>query len=287
MDNSITVASMNCRGLADKKKRRDLMSYLKKLKHDIFFLQDTHFTEKLEPYIRAEWGYECKFASYTSNSRGVAILFNNSFEFKIIKSDIGPNGNYLFVHINMKDKDILLVNIYGPNGDSPEFYKDLKTKIKDMNIENVVWGGDSNLVLQPAKDYDNYLHVNNPNAKNIVDEIIDELNLCDIWRELNPDLRRYTWRRTNPLQQSRLDFFLISDTLVPIVSDADIVFGYRSDHSMITVTLKFSKDIKRNTFWKHNASLLKDKTYVDEINLLIEEVICEYAASPYNCNILG
>ena len=41
-----------------------------------------------------------------------------------------------------------------------------------------------------------------------------ELGLTDIWREANPDCKRYTWRKTKPLKQSRLDYFLLSDYLV-------------------------------------------------------------------------
>jgi hypothetical protein len=52
-------------------------------------LQDTHFESKLENYVRAEWGYTCYFASFRSNARGVAIMFNNNFEFKVKKSTKG------------------------------------------------------------------------------------------------------------------------------------------------------------------------------------------------------
>jgi hypothetical protein len=32
------------------------------------------------------WRFECFFSSFSSNSRGVAILFNNNFEFKVDNS---------------------------------------------------------------------------------------------------------------------------------------------------------------------------------------------------------
>lgn len=34
------------------------------------------------------------------------------------------------------------------------------------------------------------------------------LDLIVIFRENNPTLRRYTWRKGNPVKQGRLDFFL-------------------------------------------------------------------------------
>ena len=40
--------------------------------------------------------------------------------------------------------------------------------------------------------------------------------------------------------------------------------------------------MKRNTFWKFNCSLLKDKKYTDEINDEINNVIEQYAALHYD-----
>ena len=81
------------------------------------------------------------------------------------------------------------------------------------------------------------------------------------------ECRRFTWRRPTPLQQSRLDFFLISESTVPYVEQTDIQYGYRSDHSMIVLKFLFGKkEMKRKTFWKCNNSLLKDYAYVKERN---------------------
>ena len=94
-DTKILIASMNCQGLADAKKRRDVFHYLRNKAFSIYLLQDTHFNVKLENYIRAEWGYECYFASHNSSSRGVAIMFNNNFEFEVKKVYKERAGNYI------------------------------------------------------------------------------------------------------------------------------------------------------------------------------------------------
>ena len=71
----------------------------------------------------------------------------------------------------------------------------------------MIWGGDWNLVLNPDIDYMNYKNINNKRAQEIVLDIKEELELSDVWREINPEIRRFTWRRPTPFQQSRLDFF--------------------------------------------------------------------------------
>ena len=275
--NNLSIVSVNCQGLNNSQKRRDVFHYLRNKKYSVYFLQDTHFEKNMEKYISAEWGYQACFSSYTSNSRGVAILFNNNFEFKlkrVIKDDL---GNFIIALVEIQNSNFLFVNIYGPNRDDPEFYNNLKQKINGFGVENVIIAGDFNLVLDSVRDYHNYKHINNPKAKEAVDDMIESLDLNDIWRDINPECLRYTWRRTNPFQQARLDFFLISDTVVSFVEDVEIECGYRTDHSAVLLNLVFEKNIKRNTFWKFNSSLLKDKAYLDEINLEIKNITEEYA----------
>ena len=113
-----------------------------------------------------------------------------------------------------------------------------------------------------------------------------ELELSDIWKEINSETLRYTWRRTNPQQQARLDFFLVSETLMDKVKHCDILHGYRSDHSLITLELEFSKETRRNSYWKFNQSLLHDRQYTLEIHEVIKNTIEQYAATPYNRNKL-
>ena len=40
----------------------------------------------------------------------------------------GDRGNYIILTVRIKEIDILLVNLYGPNRDEPEFYNTLKEK---------------------------------------------------------------------------------------------------------------------------------------------------------------
>ena len=280
MDSGISILSINCQGLNNAQKRRDVFHYLRSKKHSIYFLQDTHFEKKMEAHVLAEWGYTGFFSSYRSNARGVAIMFNNNFEFKVKKIDSDCSGNYIILLIETQKQSFLLVNIYGPNKDEPEFFDKLKEKISENDVDHVILAGDFNLVLNPAIDYENYKHINNIKSKEVVEKMIDNLDLNDIWRDLNPESPRYTWRRNNPRQQARLDFFLISDSVISLVDEADIQFGYRTDHSPVLLKLKFQENIRRNTFWKFNSSLLRDKSFVDEINNEINNVKEEYIISP-------
>ena len=88
----------------------------------------------------------------------------------------------------------------------------------------------------------------------------NDKDLSDIWRVLNPDLKKYTWRHgktINNLRQSRLDYWLISSHMIYDLNSVDIKPGYRSDHSLIDISFS-GHDIKDRgpSYWRFNANLL-------------------------------
>lgn len=90
---------------------------------------------------------------------------------------------------------------------------------------------------------------------------MSEFNLMDCWRENNIEKREYTWFKRNPIKKARLDFFLISDNLYTDLDSSKILPGYRSDHSLIMISLDFGKFQKGRSYWKFINSLLKDEVY--------------------------
>lgn len=73
--------SVNCQSLSDAHKRRDAFQYLQQQNCSILCLTGTHFTPEMEQTVSIEWGYETFYSSFASKSRGISIMFNNSFEF--------------------------------------------------------------------------------------------------------------------------------------------------------------------------------------------------------------
>ena len=139
------------------------------------------------------------------------ILMNNNFEYKVERVKTDKNGNYIILDIIIQGKRITLVDLYGPNQDNPNFYTNIKQKVSEFENDQVILCGDWNFVLDLDLDYNNYLHINNPKARKVILDYIEEENLLDVWRVSNEDSRRYTWRRLNSvIKQARLDFYLIS-----------------------------------------------------------------------------
>ena len=224
------------------------------------------------------------FNSFNSRQRCVAIFLSNSFEFKIHKVFKDHTGNLLILDIEIEKRRISLVNLYGPNNDDPAFYEKLNSTIGNFGNADIIAVGDWNLLLNPVVDCVNYKHINNPNARLKVLKLMSDLNLYDVWREENEEKRTYTWKRklqSGLIQMGRLDFFLVSETLINYSSDEHINPGYRSDHSLISLALKFVTTPKAKTFWKFNNSLLKNVNFIKAIKDVISDVKTQYSAIPY------
>lgn len=182
---------------------------------------------------------------------------------------------------------LLLVNIYGPNSDTPNFYSELRNKIDSyLNTQHIIIGGDFNLVMNKDLDSMNYKHLNNPKARIEVLKLMETFNLVDIFRENNANLKRYTWRRKSPIKQARLDFFLISETLTNRVPHVQFENSYRSDHSPVILEFKVNEFMNGKGFWKFNNSLLVDTTYINSIKKIIREVKRQYVCPIYNIDNL-
>lgn len=92
-------------------------------------IQDTHFTQAQEKYIKIECGYECFFSNFNSQCRGVATFINNNFDCKINTVEHDNEGNLLIIVCKLEGKNIAIVNIYGLNRDNPDFYKELQNRL--------------------------------------------------------------------------------------------------------------------------------------------------------------
>ena len=203
--------SSNVQGLGDISKRTDVFDFLKNTNFDIYCLQETHFTDREEKLILNLWNGECLFNNYRSNARGVAILFGKNMEYKVHKKITDNEGNFPVVDIIAQSKRFTLINIYGPNTDSPSFYQKIFQHIEEIDNSEYIICGDFNLVLDPYMDCSNYKNINNPKARDTLLEYMEINDIIDPFRELHPQLKRYTWRKRSPLKQARLDFFLTSE----------------------------------------------------------------------------
>jgi exonuclease III len=140
-------------------------------------------------------------------------------------------------------------------------YKKLILQIKQC--QNGKQSGDINVcsqIIQQTVEVLPYCHNlanrNNPKSNEAVNQMkIDlVLHLHDPWCE-RTNTRMYTWHNSRN-QLSRLDYFLVSDSILEKVDNICIKSGYRSDHSVMELILNLSNQPKGPGLWKFSNSLL-------------------------------
>ena len=106
----------------------------------------------------------------------------------------------------------------------------------------------------------------------------------DKWRVKNPKTKRYTWLQGLSNKQARLDYYLCNEEILNIISNEDIQYKYRSDHSPITVTLTLNDQKRGPGGWKFNNSLLRDPNFSKLVRTEIQIFKQIHAATPYDPN---
>lgn len=204
----LKLVSLNCRGLQDSKKRKDVFKYIRESNASVYCLQDTHCTDEDENAVYSQWGFDILCSPGKTDSRGTLTLFNNNIEYKLSKVKVDSCGNYIISKILFANKYcITLVNLYGPNKDNPEFFTEISNIIEEFESEFIIMCGDWNLVQNFGLDCYNYVKENNIKSKSEVEALKSKFNLIDPWRTYNPNDKMYTWQRRNPIKQARLDSF--------------------------------------------------------------------------------
>ena len=272
---NLDIVSCNVNGLGDCKKRGGLFTYMKIYNPDILTLIDTRFDLNSEKNIRNETDYRGLFSSFSSNSRGIAILFKKSFigKYSLIEAD--PSGNFLLVKCEYDGKTFLLCAVYGPNNDNPTFFDELFDKISNINLETILCG-DFNTTLNFSLDNTNYIGQGNVRSRSSINHHISTLSIDDIYRVREGGKRSYTWFNKSGQQQARLDFFLTSTSLRPFITNCEHLTPYKSDHLPIRLSLDFSKFKKGKGLWKLNNSLLNNINYIERINRTIATTFAKY-----------
>ena len=259
------VMSLNARGLRNGSKRRGLFNWLKKY-HDsetsFVLLQETHSTPDMEATWKKEYGSNIIFNHGSSKSGGTAILIPKNVDVNVLKIERFQNGRCVAIEAKLNSDNgdnVFIANVYAPTQDHTQeqvaMLNDLYNITEQYLHCSLIIGGDFNLCMDPVVD--KYGSTDKHSEyRTSVKGLCESFNIVDIWRILNPDVRRYTWRQCNPLRQSRLDYILTSIHLMYNITNIEILPSYKSDHSLIKLHFQRTETGKRGPgFWKFNKTV--------------------------------
>ena len=142
------------------------------------------------------------------------------------------------------------MNVYSPNNDNEavQFYDhliDVSRKESLAYEDKIIIGGDFNCPINPLLDKKGGILVLRKKVVDRIEEIQTTFNLHDVRRVKNPQAKSFTWSQKSPFLFCRLDYWLISNSLLDLIKDVNIIAAIRSDHSAILLHLQEIEECQR------------------------------------------
>ena len=249
------IVSWNVNGLRAVLKK-DFIQSFKKLKSDVFCLQETKLQKDQIPNEIDELGCECYWSFAIKKGYSGTSVFSKkspiSVKYGIGSKDHDDEGR----SITLEYEDFYLINSYVPNA-QPELKRiDFRTAYEDKLLKYlkkldktkpIVYCGDLNVAHEEIDLKNPKQNVGQPGFSDEERGMMTKLlksGFSDVYRKLYPKGIEYTWwsYRANARENNtgwRIDYFIVSDRFLEKVKDIKIhneIYG--SDHCPIELILK-------------------------------------------------
>jgi len=136
---ALTISAQNCNSLnisTNCPKQATKLSAILDYKSDLIFVSDIRLNNNLENIrdiescLLSATRTQYKFIYNSSkNKRGVGILINSNLDFNLINDHQDVDENILGLFCTVAGVNLLLISIYGPNVDNPDFFGNLESLI--------------------------------------------------------------------------------------------------------------------------------------------------------------
>ena len=296
----LCFSSINCNSLnlssSTKPNQTKKIYAIVKLKSDIIFLSDIRLsTNNVTNAIgRLKRDFELNpFQSYkflynsSKNKRGVGILIKNNIG--VSDTEIVKDHEENLLAVKLEDttgNKIIVASIYGPNEYNPQFFNDIQRKIPSLGNYPIIMGSDWNATLccNPIdSNIDCFRMTNTPNARhsNLIRDLRNNLNMDDPFRYLWPNKSDFSYvaKTRTQTNRSRLDFFLISNPLLPHVTKCFIEPSLSAkcfDHKAIHLDFRITKR-KSNRLPAISHAILDDPDITAVVKISVAETYATHS----------
>lgn len=256
----LRISSLNMNGGRGAQRRALVGEIFQQKKLDFILLQETHSDMDNEIDWRLWWRGQHRVSHGTNLSAGVAVLFSPSLSVNILSYSEPIPGRFLIIRVEIRGFIFTIFNIYAPNlfPERVAFFKVFKEKLASVaQGECIVVGGDWNCCTDNADRIGQEPH---QASSKLLQGILQESQLVDIWRTKHPTASQYTWMRVGggAVSAARLDRFYLSASFLNRAGNSYIHPVGFSDHHLILTELLLSDDSRQRTFWHFNIKLLND-----------------------------
>ena len=258
---TLKICSWNVGGIHNPIKRKKILSFLKKERVHIALLQETHLSANEHSKLKRDWVGQVFSSSFTSKSRGVAILINKRLPLSDVQTISDKSGRYVMLKGHLHGQLVSFLNVYFPPVQSNDFISQVMSLFADWIGENSVIAGDFNCYFSSVMDKSSSVPNSMSRRARAVSDTCSELDLVDTWRVLHPNDKAFTFYSGVHKTCSRIDFFLTPKVALSNVQSCTIGDIIISDHAPIYITLNNLIPMCQNRPWRYSTFLNHDPNF--------------------------
>lgn len=259
--NIVKFCTFSVKGIHHPIKHKKILSFLKKYKVHIAFLQETHLMDKEHIKLKRDWVGQAYYSSFSSNSRGVAILIHKAIPFVLKACKKDSDGRYIIIHGTVYGVEITMMNIYAPSPPSSSFWTRVGTNLEEYKCPLTLLGGDFNCGLDHKLDRTPIDAHRKASMGTSLVKMLDDVNLIDIWRTLNPSARDFTFYSNPHNSYSRIDYFCIPPQITGQVHTCSMGSIHISDHAPVYLEMNICEVTASTRRWRFPSYILNDKDF--------------------------
>ena len=271
---AFSLVSINTGGCSNPTRNSSFHEFIKQscFNPDIVFLQEVN-DMPTSSTVWKHWQRQINSTQGKTRGSGVATLVKNNIS--VLSHAVLYQSYALYTEIELDSNVYHLYNLLVSQGDveAGKMLEALERHCEQHDRGEILIGGDFNCTHYPSLDRLAITHEKRHKKATTLSNLVNKNTLCDIWRERNPEQRKYTWLRTNniaagTMSKARLDRIYLPSHLAPTVSKCNIIPCSLSDHSAVSVACKSSSHRpKGSVYWHFNNTLLQDENYKHIISL--------------------
>lgn len=143
-----------------------------------------------------------------------------------------------------------------------------------MTSHHLILGGDLNCVLSPVLDRSSQKGISVSKSAHTIQCFLNTYGIVDVWRFRNPTLRKYSFFSPVHKSFSLINYFLLDQKLLPMVTYCDYKPMVISDHSPLVFSIHIPNAHSNYRPWRLNPLLLSDEGFVNflksEIDIFLD-----------------
>lgn len=277
LNKPMRIATLNVRGLADRRRQNQLYRLVTDGDLDIVALQETKVESEdqtdrmVRPFMAR---YDVCVSHAVGLSAGCVLLIRRSLGATLKAVTASEAGRFVVCDFDLGLKEWRVICVYGPNNGAERkaFFEDLRTWCNTERL--LILLGDFNCVCS-ARDKSSLSNFRDASTA-VLNDIVTDFALEDVGDSLGgAGTVQYTHFQGN--SHARLDRLYMSLELLPECDDYQVSPVSFSDHCLVSVSLgRIGK--RRNAFcwglWKFNNKLLEDEEFVEAVVVCGREYFC-------------